>query len=249
MRFLIKIAFLVGLVALFLPNHSKDGTTSDPGLSPVVLLYGVQQAFSDLGSFCDRSPAACATARDAASFVGARITEGAAIGYAMVREKVAGQSAEPSGIEDEQRPMPRAYTPPSRQPANGEMTTGALRADPISAMIDSTTTGRIAPDAAPRAVRPAPIEAAPRAAATALHPPQPYRQPVPAQSHPAAAPPQTAAIAPNALSSGEIRHVPGSAKPFRMPAMAGGAREALHPQPHEIVPPERAPLPRFAPRA
>ena len=47
----------------------------------------------------------------------------------------------------------------------------------------------------------------------------------------------------------QLDHVPGSPKPFRMPAMAGGAREALHPMPLEIIPPERAPVPRFAPRA
>ncbi|WP_062113742.1 DUF5330 domain-containing protein [Aureimonas sp. AU40] len=248
MRFLIKIAFLIGLVALFLPGRSDKEEGHEPGLSPVVLLYGVQQAFSDLGSFCERSPAACATARDAASFVAQRVTEGAAIGYGLIREKVAGLPPEPPA---DARPAPKAYTPPgAARPAGarpaGEMTTGAVA--PNGAPMLATTK---APGSAqaPRALAFAPAERVPSAGfaprpapATALHAPQPYRQPVPAKT--ASEPARTASALP-----AELDHVPGSPKPFRMPAMAGGARDAAHPLPQAIVPPERAPVPRFAPRA
>ncbi len=272
MRFLIKLALLVGLVALFLPGRPKDGAPGDPGLSPVVLLYGVQQAFTDLGGFCDRSPAACATARDAASFVGERIAEGAAIGYAMVRDKIAPHAGEPARAVEDPYPAPRSYSPPApgRDGGNGgDIVTGAL--SPGNAAGGPAQT-RAALSASPQVERPASArpaagEPAGSTPATEFRPPQPYRQPISpgstpdakaapakpapqsAKAHakeatPAREPARTAAIVPPQLD-----HVPGSPKPFRMPAMAGGAREALHPMPLEIIPPERAPVPRFAPRA
>jgi len=239
MRFLIKIAFLIGLIALFLPGHRDKDGAADPGLSPVVLLYGVQQAFADLGGFCDRSPAACATARDAASFVAARISEGAAIGYGLIREKVTGEEpAEPATPSSAPAP-PRAYTPPGQARASHPMTTGAVA--PAALSIAAREPAAPAPPA-PRATLPS----APQTATPAPQLPQPYRRPVPAETKPRSAPDaaKTAEIAPPLLD-----HVPGSPKPFRMPAMAGGANEPLHPVPQAILPPERAPLPRFAPRA
>ncbi|WP_062230800.1 DUF5330 domain-containing protein [Aureimonas sp. N4] len=250
MRFLIKIAFLIGLIALFLPGHRDKDGASDPGLSPVVLLYGVQQAFSDLGGFCDRSPAACASARDAASFVVARVQEGAVIGYGLIREKMAGEKPAQPAPNDPPVP-PRAYTPPGTARPNASITTGSV-APGAPAALSFAAPERPAPT--PIAIRPALQTPAPNA--TAARPlPQPYRKPVPADAPAAAKAPESKTPAMSqAAKTAEVAppipdRVPGSPKPFRMPAMAGGADEPLHPVPQAILPPERAPLPRFAPRA
>lgn len=249
MRFLIKIAFLIGLIALFLPGHRDKDGASEPGLSPVVLLYGVQQAFSDLGGFCDRSPAACASARDAASFVAGRIQEGAVIGYGLIREKMTGEKPAPPASDDPPAP-PRAYTPPGAARPNASITTGSV-APGAPAALSFAAPERPAPT--PIAIRPAPQVPSP--GATAARPlPQPYRKPVPADAPAAAKAPDAKTPAMSQAKTADIAppvadRVPGSPKPFRMPAMAGGAEGPLHPVPQAILPPERAPLPRFAPRA
>ncbi|WP_062016517.1 DUF5330 domain-containing protein, partial [Aureimonas sp. AU4] len=95
-RTLFKLALLIAVVAFFVPRENRDGHPGEPALSPVVLFYGATQAISDLGSFCDRSPAACATGREAAAYAGARIMEGVQVLVAMATGRSAPPEAEPA---------------------------------------------------------------------------------------------------------------------------------------------------------
>ena len=268
MRFLLKIAFFLGLIALFLPGRPEQEGEASPGLSPVVLFYGAQQAISDLGGFCDRSPAACAIGHEVAAFVGERIGDGVALGYGLLQERLPGQPA-PAVVPPEPPPAPRAYTPPAvavprpsrpPPPAGSGITTGAInRTEPARPLV-------VAPAPLPQAFAPrspagsdfgsspdippagglghlkSGASSATAALAPRRPPPAPYRQPVPGKEEPSTkALTETAARRENSRTSAPD-------KPFRMPGV-GGSDGPARPLPGSVVPPERTPLPRTAPRA
>jgi hypothetical protein len=247
-RTLFKLALLIAVVAFFVPREDRDGRTAEPALSPVVLFYGATQALSDLGSFCDRSPAACASGREAAAYAGARIMDGVQVLVAMatgrsepaearpaapVRSPVVAPPAEtvslrptaPSERTGSIAPGPRPYQPPLLQPEPPVRRDAPTAPRRDAAPASPAATASRAP-AATAPGRPA-VTAPPRAATTRA-----------AQAEP------RAAVRPAG--------VPGADKPFRMPAMAGGAEPPVSPRPFALVPPPapaRPPMPLSAPRA
>lgn len=90
MRFILKAAFFLGLIAFFMPF---GGAPKEANISMVGAFVGAQQAIADLTGFCDRAPQACDTGRELAVFAGERITDGAAFAYSLVQEKVEGRDA------------------------------------------------------------------------------------------------------------------------------------------------------------
>ncbi|NDW04392.1 DUF5330 domain-containing protein [Jiella pacifica] len=85
-RFVIKVGFFLGLIALVVPGEDKGG--AGPEINSFALLYGAQAAVSDLSNFCDRAPSACAAGGDVARFAGERVAEGLAIAYGFVGSAV-----------------------------------------------------------------------------------------------------------------------------------------------------------------
>lgn len=83
MRFILKCAFWLGLVAFLLPFGEHKGETTAE-ISWLGAFAGVQEAIEDLGGFCDRAPRACDTGREVALFAGERIADGVAIAYDFV---------------------------------------------------------------------------------------------------------------------------------------------------------------------
>lgn len=77
------MAFLLGLIAFFLPGANRDRQGED--INYFLAFSGFQQAMSDLGGFCDRAPAACGAGSQIAGFVLNRIGDGLEYGYALVR--------------------------------------------------------------------------------------------------------------------------------------------------------------------
>ncbi|MBO0662406.1 DUF5330 domain-containing protein [Jiella sp. MQZ9-1] len=77
-RFVIKCAFFLGLIAMFVPGGRGE---DDHPVNLFALLYGAQAAVSDLSNFCARAPSACAAGRDVARFAGDRIKDGMALAY------------------------------------------------------------------------------------------------------------------------------------------------------------------------
>ncbi|MEF2551776.1 DUF5330 domain-containing protein [Aurantimonas sp. A2-1-M11] len=128
-RFLIKTAFLLGLVALLLPGRPDSVETADAGIDPFIALMGAQAAVADIWGFCDRAPAACAAGSDLAHFAGDRIGDGLALAYRTIQ---GGQASQPVTTEVATAP---ATTP--RQPA-------AANANPAAARPDSIVTGAVA---------------------------------------------------------------------------------------------------------
>jgi hypothetical protein len=83
MRLLLKLAFLIGLALFFLAPARQDQDGMPAGLSAGALFFAAQQTVADLGGFCERSPMACESGRDAIHFAGARIAEGLTFVYGL----------------------------------------------------------------------------------------------------------------------------------------------------------------------
>ncbi|WP_182085581.1 DUF5330 domain-containing protein [Aureimonas sp. ME7] len=115
MRFLLKLAFLIGLALFFLAPKHEDGTGTPSDLNAASLIFGVQQAVADLGGFCERAPLACESGRNAAVFAGERIAEGMAFVYGLAT------GAQPSVPVPGPVDQPETIRPtrPSEHPANG----------------------------------------------------------------------------------------------------------------------------------
>ncbi|ORE98385.1 DUF5330 domain-containing protein [Aurantimonas sp. 22II-16-19i] len=135
-RFVIKMAFFLGLIAMLVPGGtSRDG---EPEINLFAVLYGAQAAMSDLSSFCDRAPSACAAGGDVARFAGERVSDGLALAYDFVDDAVskrrrdepetpqavASQDAAP---QSRPQPLPQAAVPAAK--ARDE---AAARADRIT---------------------------------------------------------------------------------------------------------------------
>ena len=141
MRFLFKITILLFVVSFFLP-HSPVEAEGGGAPSTMALVFGAQQAIHDLGSFCERAPAACeaggGTLRYAGERVGAGFSYLASLAGQQMAAGFAGVSADPAPTVQEaplrvavpsvpspatnavprptpvntQAPVPRPYTPP-----------------------------------------------------------------------------------------------------------------------------------------
>ena len=90
-RFVLKSAFFLGLVALVMPSltdRSSEKGTSPAGIDVFSTLSGAQAALSDLSGFCDRAPKACAAGGDLARFAAERVGDGVQMAYGFLDSSV-----------------------------------------------------------------------------------------------------------------------------------------------------------------
>ena len=154
MRFILKCAFWLGLLAFFLPFGSER-ETSGTEISWLGAVAGVQEAVQDLSGFCDRAPRACQTGREAAVFAGERIGDGLAIAYGFIDDRRAPADGSPatdiasaiaaggelstdpvttgtlSAASDP--PLPRAYIAPRRAASEASSLASAVAVVPTPA--------------------------------------------------------------------------------------------------------------------
>ncbi len=81
--FLIRAAFWLSIVILFLPGDPKSGTES-PGLSAIDALIAARGAVADLSGMCERQPAVCSNGSAALQSFGAKARYGAQFLYKTV---------------------------------------------------------------------------------------------------------------------------------------------------------------------
>ena len=159
-RFVIKMAFFLGLIAMLVPGGtSRDG---EPEINLFAVLYGAQAAMSDLSNFCERAPSACAAGGDVARFAGERVSDGLALAYDFVDDAVskrrrdepeaaramASKDASPQSLP--QAPVPAAKARDEAAAARADaITTAAIMARATSRLIpnhpmapSTTTTGK-----------------------------------------------------------------------------------------------------------
>ncbi len=146
-RFIIRSAFLLGLVALFLPSGQNDGDDAAAGIDPFAAMMGAQAAIADIWGFCDRAPAACSAGGDLVQFAGDRIGDGFALAYRTIQ----GQAGEPATTDiaavkatAPQHPVPASTIPASSRP--DDIVTGAVAQ--VLELARPATPGRTAKPAA-----------------------------------------------------------------------------------------------------
>ncbi|MBO0905965.1 DUF5330 domain-containing protein [Jiella sonneratiae] len=140
-RFVIKVAFFLGLIALLMPGGG--GRSDGPAINAFALLYGAQAAVADLSNFCDRAPSACAAGGDVARFAGDRVSEGFSIAYGFVDDAIAKRRRDAAPAADGgsaagHRPADaaadtRRETAGIREPATDRITTAAIAAARLAA--------------------------------------------------------------------------------------------------------------------
>ena len=98
MRFLFRMIFWLGVVLVLLPRGGQPNA-SDGGLSPGDAMSAAKATVSDMRSFCDRQPEACATGSHVAVALGQRAQAGAKLIYDYLTEYL-GPSAQRAGNSD-----------------------------------------------------------------------------------------------------------------------------------------------------
>ncbi|MCD1643074.1 DUF5330 domain-containing protein [Aurantimonas coralicida] len=146
-RFIIRSAFLLGLVALFLPSGQNDGDDAATGIDPFTAMMGAQAAIADIWGFCDRAPAACSAGGDLVQFAGDRIGDGFALAYRTIQ----GRAGEPAttDIAAVKTPAPQHPVPANAIPASSrpdDIVTGAVAQ--VLELARPATPGRTAKPAA-----------------------------------------------------------------------------------------------------
>ena len=84
MGFLIKSAFWLSLVLLFIPFDAVEGGPKADTVSPVTALTAAREAATDIGQICARKPEVCTVGQEALHTIGIRARAGAKLAYEML---------------------------------------------------------------------------------------------------------------------------------------------------------------------
>jgi hypothetical protein len=87
MRFLLRVAFWLGLVLVLLPRDKTPETEKLPQIGASEAISAATAAISDMGQFCKRQPQACEVGGQAATVIGVRAQEGAHKVYHIITDK------------------------------------------------------------------------------------------------------------------------------------------------------------------
>ena len=125
MRFLLRLAFWLGVVAVLLPRSEAQPQAPTP-VSASEAIAAATATVSDMAKFCDRQPEACTVGTQAAEALGDRARTGAKRLYEMLNEKLAAdpKTAVPATNAKSVplppvRPTQRAAATTSRNPQSG----------------------------------------------------------------------------------------------------------------------------------
>ncbi len=91
MKFLLRMAFWLTIVALLLPSHSWQGAGSAPQVSTGEAVSAATAAVSDMRQFCARQPDVCVVGSQALTGLGQKAQAGAKMLYEFLTEHFRGQ--------------------------------------------------------------------------------------------------------------------------------------------------------------
>ncbi|EKF19794.1 DUF5330 domain-containing protein [Nitratireductor pacificus] len=103
MGFLIRSAFWLSLVLLFLPIGGGDEAETGQ-VGALQAISAARDAVSDMAGICERRPDVCATGKAALQTIGVRARESARIAYEMIEEET------PAG----EQPLTTGSIPPAQ---------------------------------------------------------------------------------------------------------------------------------------
>jgi len=114
MRFLLRMAFWLGVVLVLLPSASTEPTPKVQ-VGTVEAMSAARAAVGDLRSFCDRQPEACVIGSQAAVAIGHRAQAGAKMLYEFLNDHLGSQA--PEAVGSTGKPSQQTLTPSDLQPA------------------------------------------------------------------------------------------------------------------------------------
>jgi hypothetical protein len=88
MRFLLRMAFWLGVIAVLLPR-GETAPTSNPQISATEAMSAATATVGDMRQFCERQPEACTVGSQAAVALGDRAKAGAKALYEMLNDRLA----------------------------------------------------------------------------------------------------------------------------------------------------------------
>jgi Family of unknown function (DUF5330) len=96
MRFLLRVAFWLGVVLVLLPSTGTQPTPKSE-VGTVEAISAARAAVGDLRTFCDRQPEACSVGSQAVVAIGHRAQAGAKMLYEFLNEQLGPQPADAVG--------------------------------------------------------------------------------------------------------------------------------------------------------
>ena len=96
MRFLLRVAFWLGVVLVLLPSAGTEPTPKTQ-VGTVEAISAARAAVGDLRTFCDRQPDACIIGSQAAVAIGHRAQAGAKLLYEFLNEQLGTQPTDAVG--------------------------------------------------------------------------------------------------------------------------------------------------------
>jgi hypothetical protein len=114
MRFLLRVAFWLGVVLVLLPSTGTEPTPKTQ-VGTVEAISAARAAVGDLRTFCDRQPDACIIGSQAAVAIGHRAQAGAKMLYEFLNEQLGPQSSDAVGSTA--KPSRHTLTPTDLEPA------------------------------------------------------------------------------------------------------------------------------------
>jgi Family of unknown function (DUF5330) len=115
MRFLLRMAFWLGLVLVLLPSAGTEPTPKTQ-VGTVEAVSAARAAISDLRNFCERQAEACSVGSHAAIVIGHRAQAGAKMLYEFLNEQLGPQPTETVGSTGKPAPAQGTLTSEDRAP-------------------------------------------------------------------------------------------------------------------------------------
>jgi hypothetical protein len=114
MRFLLRMAFWLGVVLVLLPSAGTQPTPKVQ-VGTVEAVSAARAAVGDLRTFCDRQPEACSIGSQAAVAIGHRAQAGAKMLYEFLNDQLGPQT--PEAVGSTGKPSQQTLTPTDIEPA------------------------------------------------------------------------------------------------------------------------------------
>jgi hypothetical protein len=113
MRFLLRLAFWLTVIAILLPERGSEPAAHSQ-ISAIEAMSAAKATVGDMRQFCERQPDACTVGSEAAIALGDRAKAGAKQLYELFNEKIAPADNDPLTTATPGRHMATIPLPPPR---------------------------------------------------------------------------------------------------------------------------------------
>jgi hypothetical protein len=113
MRFLLRLAFWLTVIAILLPRSGSEPATH-PDISAIEAMSAAKATVGDMRQFCERQPEACTVGSQAAIVLGDRAKAGAKQIYEFLNEKIKSAETDPVTTATSERAAGTIPLPPPR---------------------------------------------------------------------------------------------------------------------------------------